>query len=1358
MATQATTVIDIVAQVTDETAQGTQSAQKNVSKLEQSMQNLAKRIAGMKGQSKLEVKATLKDMASKGLQSVAAAGKKIAGKVWTVTLKAVDLVSAPFKKIWGLITNPITQMAAFAGVAFGVADTINTFKDFEQGMANVKAISGATGEEFDALTAKAKELGETTMFSTSEAAAAMENLAMAGWKSNDIISGMSGLLDLAAAGSVDIATAADVTSSALAQFNLNADQATRVADVLAATATNSKTDVQGLGESLKYAGPLAGSLGYSIEDVAVALGVMGNSAIDASSAGTALRGVLARMSKQEGLTAEESNAVAEAMRKVGVSMTDEKGKSKSLLAVMTDLRKGFARMTDSEKAATAANLAGQNAMSGLLAIVNASDEDFDKLTKSINNAEGAAAKMAATKMDTLQGSLYYLQSAAEGVKIAIGEKLQPYVKGLVDWITQHMPEVQAAVGEAVDWMTRKIDGIIASIHSLTSSPEWAKAETLWDKIKLAWDKLIAEPFDAWWNSTGKAWLAEKANGIGKGIGTALHDGLLMILGVDTGDALQDGTDIGKSFADGFLQGFNGKEVAEALAQAIKDALKFLFTDAATLLPGGKEASSSAPISAGLLAYGGFKLGSAGYKTYKAGKAIWNGVKGIGSAIGSATGISEGIQIAKAAKSGGAAAQSAMTFAESGALGGGVKIGATAAKAGGKVASAGSKAIPIIGGILSLAEMGFDAFTGTQKAGEWNDDDSVGSKVAAGVGAFFGGTGGGVLGDESVGTKVMDVGGGALKGAGIGAAIGSIIPGAGTAAGAGIGAAIGAVLSAIGGENISKGLKAAGDAIGKFFTKTLPDAFGTLWNGISGFFTETVPSALSTVGSAISNFFTVTIPQFFSDLWDGIYGFFTETVPYALGYAVGKVQIFFTETVPQFFGELWDGITTFFTETVPNAIAMVGEALGTFFTETVPTFFGNLWDGIVGFFTETIPSALETVGEALYTFFAETVPEFFGNLWEGVTTFFTETIPTALETVGEALSTFFTETVPEFFQNLWDGIVKFFTEAIPNAIATVGESIGNFFSNIVDKISGFFENAWGTVKSWFGAGYSDATAHAEGGIMTKPHMGLVAEDGAEAIIPLTSKRRSRGIALWEKAGEILGVSHEEQKPQKEKRQETTTVTEWTKVGKQLGVRAYADGGIVGTQDINVPDTATAATPAEGGIMTKPHMGLVAEDGAEAIIPLTSKRRSRGIALLEKAGKLLGNYPHKEGGIFGVAEKSKPQEDDEPRIDKPKPEGNGDGDNTDPEPKPIPVFDFDGGGGMGGSGAGTSNTSVSTQNSPTVTVENITFEVNIDGSGQDPQTLADAIRENVRGMTDEIAYQLATALQQAYANTPRTAWEG
>ena len=221
------TVIDIVAQVTDETASGARSAEANVSKLERSIAKLEKQIMGMKGKSKLEVAATLKDMASKGIQSVADAGKKIAGKVWTVTLKAKDLVTAPFKKIWGLLSNPVTQMAAVAGVSLGTADTIGTFKDFEQGMANVKAISGATNAEFDRLYETAKQLGGNTMFSAAQSAGAMENLAMAGWKSNDIVSGMPGLLDLAAAGDVDLANAASITSAALAQFNLNASERCR---------------------------------------------------------------------------------------------------------------------------------------------------------------------------------------------------------------------------------------------------------------------------------------------------------------------------------------------------------------------------------------------------------------------------------------------------------------------------------------------------------------------------------------------------------------------------------------------------------------------------------------------------------------------------------------------------------------------------------------------------------------------------------------------------------------------------------------------------------------------------------------------------------------------------------------------------------------------------------------------------------------------------------------------------------------------------------------------------------------------------------------------------------------------------
>ena len=1150
------TVIDIVAQVTDETDRGARSAESNVSKLERSMMKLQKQIQGMKGKSKLEVAATLKDMASKGLQNVAAAGKKIAGKVWTVTLKAVDLVTAPFKKVLGLLASPVTQAAAFAGVSFGVADTINTFKDFEQGMANVKAISGATGEEFDALSNTAKQLGESTMFSAAQAAEAMENLAMAGWKSKDIVAGMPGLLDLAAAGSVDLATAADVTSSALAQFKLDASESARVADVLAATATNSKTDIAGLGESLKMAGTQAGALGYSIEDAALAIGLMGNAGVDASSAGTALRSTLARMAKQEGLSADESNAVTEAMDKVGVSLTDAQGKSKSLMTVMKELRAGFKGMTETEKAATAANLAGMYAQSGLLAIVDASDEKFDELAAAIANAEGAASEMAKTKMDTLQGSLYYLQSAAEGVKIAIGEKLKPYVKDLVDWVTAHMPDIQNAVGGAVDFITGKIDSVMESIKSLTGSQEWQNAETLWDKIKLAWDKLIAEPFDAWWSGTGKSWLAEKANSIGEGLGTAIKTGILALLGVDVTGVAADGMDIGKSFFDGFMDGFDWSEVSKRLGEALKDGLKFLFKDAATLLPGGEEASGTSALSAAALGYGALKVGQVGYKAYKGGKAVVNGVKTAGDVV-------SGVKIFNAAANGSHAAESALGMAQAGQLGAGTSFGATIAPAVNKLA----KAAPILAGVTSAVQMGADAYHGTQKAEEWTGSDSTGSKVASGIGAAVGGLGDGILGDESLLRKASNVGGGALKGAGIGAAVGSILPGVGTAIGGAVGAGVGAAGAAIGGSNIAKALSAAGEAVGGFFTKTVPEKFGELTEGAESFFTETVPAK-------------------FEDLATGAESFLTETVPFAVGYAAGKIQ--------------------------------------TFFTETVPEFFGNLWDGIRSFFTETVPAAIETVGGALGTFFFETVPQFFSDLWTGITTFFTEDVPQALETVGAALSTFFTETIPAKMQEVWDGVVNVFTKKIPEAVSSIGESISGFFNNVKEKISGFFGGLWNKVTGSASAGYQAAAAPAEGGIMTSPPVGLVAEDGAEAIIPLSGKRRERGIELWEQTGNLLGV------------------------------KPYADGAIVGNAE-PVPDT-----------------------GPEPVI--------------ERSKSSEGN-----GGNGSMA---------------------------------VPV-----------------------------TIENLTFEINVSGSNApDAQAIVNTIREQVRGMTDEIAYQLAVALKQSFANTPKEQWGG
>ena len=439
-----TTVIEIVTTVEDKTKAGAASAASTVSKLEKAMKKAQGEIEKIQKMSKIELTMYAVDKASKVLNGVWNTGKKLTGKVWKVTLKAVDLVTAPFRGIMKTLTNPVVALAGIAGVSLGIGDLIGTYKDFEQGMANVRAISGATKEDLTALTETAKKLGEETMFSAKQVSGAMEFLAMAGWKKKDITDGLPNILNLASAGNVEIATAADIASSAIAQFNMEAKEASRVADVLAATATNSKTDVTGLGESLKFAGSMAGALKYSIEDVTLGLGLMGNRGIDGSMAGTAMRSLISRMAKEGQLTGKEKEEVAGAMNKLGVSLYDKKGKTRPLIEIFKQMRAGFKKLRQDEKSEVAYNLAGMYGQAGFLAIVETSEEKFNSLAKAIKESEGAAAKMSKIRMDTLQGSMLYLQSAAEGVKLAFMEKLAPHLRSFIDWLTSKMPDLKDA--------------------------------------------------------------------------------------------------------------------------------------------------------------------------------------------------------------------------------------------------------------------------------------------------------------------------------------------------------------------------------------------------------------------------------------------------------------------------------------------------------------------------------------------------------------------------------------------------------------------------------------------------------------------------------------------------------------------------------------------------------------------------------------------------------------------------------------------------------------------------------------------------------------------------------------------------
>lgn len=305
------------------------------------------------------------------------------------------------------------------------AAALKTTADFDAGMSEVKAISGATGTEFKQLETKAIQMGAKTKYSATEAASAFKYMAMAGWDTNDMLSGISGVMNLAAASGEDLATTSDIVTDALTAFGLSAKDSSHFADILAQASSRSNTNVGLMGETFKYVAPVAGALGYSAEDCAVAIGLMANSGIKASQAGTALRSLFTRLAKP-------TDTVAAAMEKYNITLTDANGNMKPLSTLMSEMRDRFSGLSEAQKANLAATLAGQEGMSGLLAIVNSSDADFKNLTDSINNADGASERMAKTMQDNLKGSFTIFKSTVESAAISIGKKLTPEVRKFVD--------------------------------------------------------------------------------------------------------------------------------------------------------------------------------------------------------------------------------------------------------------------------------------------------------------------------------------------------------------------------------------------------------------------------------------------------------------------------------------------------------------------------------------------------------------------------------------------------------------------------------------------------------------------------------------------------------------------------------------------------------------------------------------------------------------------------------------------------------------------------------------------------------------------------------------------------------------
>lgn len=619
----------------------------------------------------------------------------------------------------------------------------------------------------------------------------------------------------------------------------------------------------------------------------------------------------------------------------------------------------------------------------------------------------------------------------------ISESLKPFLIDFRTWRSENkdlIAEWAAGVKNFAALASDKVLGVLRKIgreaDKVLKSDAFQEAD-IFGKIGMLWKGAIGNPLAEWWNetlapwwdNTAAPWFEKQAARAGESIGKGLTTGLLALLGVDVVGAAEDGVNIGASFAQGFVDGFDGGAITQAFLDAI------------------------ANIWDGLPAWAKLVLG---------GMAV---SKGAGMVSGIAGGVTNAVGVGKHVLGFGTKAAGAFGIGATGAAGSLLGLGATA---GGLLGGAG-----IIDGLIDIYH-GIKAGKGKERK-----DDYV-----------------------KGGTKLGMVGAGAAAGA----AIGSVVPVVGTAAGALIGAGVGGIGALLKGNDVGKWISDAtdgwGEAIKGFFTETVP-----------AFFTEKIPEAASKAGDAISDFFTVTIPEKWTEFWDGVGNFFTETIPYALGFAAGKIYAFFTETLPAKWTEFWDSVGNFFAETVPAAIGLASEKISEFFTVSIPEKWTAFWDTIDAFFTETLPTwASDTWTNNIVPFFSETIPAKVSEMWNTVTEFFTEAIPSIAETIWGAVKTFFTETIPAKVREIWDSVTGFFSGI--GASITAGFTAGN------KARGGLVYPSGSNVPGFAGGGLVGGAGR----------LVRVAEEGSpEMIIPLSSQRRQRGMSLWAKAGQMLGVS-------------------------------------------------------------------------------------------------------------------------------------------------------------------------------------------------------------------------------------------
>jgi TP901 family phage tail tape measure protein len=1296
--------IEIPIEVQDKTDPGVSQATKKISQFDKTIEKTKSKMDEF-NKTKFSAVIEAVDKASAVAGRIGTSLKGITGKVWSVTMTVLDKATAPIRGVINLLKNPLIQLGAVIGVSVGLKDTIDTFASFEATMSKVQAVGEMTADQIALVTEKAKEMGRTTKFTATEAGEAFTFMAQAGWSTEQMLAGIDGVLALSAADGLDLASTASIVTDTLAAFGLKAEDTSRFADVLAKAAAATNVDVAQMGETFKYVAPIAGAMGYSVDDMATAIGLMANASVKGSMAGTALKTAISNL-------VTPTDEQAKLMKELGVSMTDSNGNAQSFHTVMSDLRTGFSKLSATEKTAAASTLFGSYAMSGMLAIMNAAQEDFDSLSESIANSEGTAERMAEIMLDNVAGSFTLLQSAVEGVKISLGERLAPYLRQFASWLTGKMPAIEKAIGGVMDYIDGKVTWLRETIQEFTSGEDWENAD-VWGKIKIAWDKIIAEPFSSWWNSTGKQFFADKATSIGKGIGSGITMGLLALLGINVSDTIGEGKSVGAGFLKGFKEGFdtkqitqafkdwanNNKEVVAALGvilggkliggvyRGVKEA-KSLITDIKNIFTKGSgntlPGASPSAYTTTTMTVTSNVVNVYGKSVNNIGQAAKDIIKTAGGAAG---GAALGAGGAKALLTGGAAALPAAgaPLLLPGAAGG----AATAATAGGLTSATGALGTLLQAGSTSsviAADGTLVAVTGGVGGTLGSVGGALGTTATTAAGAAAAGVAGGagiIGGLLGLGSAAIDLFKGIGKskegdtkgakdqyvtagtktgmvaaGAGTGALIGSVVPGVGTAIGALVGAGVGGVGALLGGNKAGKALSDATDKDGGL-TK--------LW--------ESIKTGASNAGTWVADKWGET-GDWISDKWSGFSDWFDTSVwtPVKdVGISAINIAAGAWSEGKDWVSEKWSDFSAWFDESVWTPVSEAAQAAGEWVGEKwddTKTWISDRWTDFSTWFGETVWTPVSNAAQVAGQWVSDRWNEartWVGDRWSDFSGWFEESIWAPVKTGAQAAGEWVSEKwdgAKTWVGETWGTVSDWFSETVWEPVKGAAETAGEWLGTQFDAAWTAVSNAWDGVSGWF-------------------------EDNVWGPI------KSGATTAWNWVGEKLGG-----------------IGEW--IGdKWTSFKGWLGGlGQKGSKETGLTTSqgkGSILEHAHGGIMTKPHMGIVAEAGAESIIPLSPSKRTRGIDLWRETGELLGVRPYADGGVVG-----KIKIDDED----------------------MPVATGNNSGGV------------------TIKIDvaaNPEFTIGTGSAGDDEQILT-VLKAHIRSMADDIGDELAERLARIFVNMP------